>query len=93
MTLDGLFPKDSPSGSLHIQYHRCGSPKCRCKDGLLHGPYLYRRWRENGCQRKQYIPISRMLEVLTDIQASRAARPRPSVIRQLLRELNDVQGR
>lgn len=85
-----LFPKVLPRGSLHIQYHRCGYSKCRCKDGLLHGPYLYWRWRENGRQRKRYIPMSRMGDALAELQSARDARPRPSVLRELLRGLSDV---
>jgi Family of unknown function (DUF6788) len=88
-----LFPKVLPRGSLHIQYHRCGYPKCRCKHGLLHGPYVYLRWRESGRQRKRYIPMSRMSDVLADLQAARAATPRPSVLRQILHELNDAPDR
>ena len=90
MISDYLFPKGAPSGSLHLQFHRCGDPKCRCKDGFFHGPYLYRRWRENGRQRKEYIPMSRMSEVLAALQAARNTRPRPSVLRQLLQQLSNA---
>jgi hypothetical protein len=30
---------------------------CRCSRGLLHGPYVYKHWRENGRQKKEYVPM------------------------------------
>jgi hypothetical protein len=41
-------------GSLHLEFRRCGRPNCRGRRGLLHGPYLVRRWREKGRQRINY---------------------------------------
>src|SRR5690242_12776830 len=37
-------------GSVHLEFKRCGRPNCRCRQGLLHGPYLYRHRREGGRQ-------------------------------------------
>jgi hypothetical protein len=34
---------------------RCGSKKCRCASGELHGPYWYAYWLEGGRTRSQYI--------------------------------------
>jgi hypothetical protein len=34
---------------------RCGSKKCRCASGELHGPYWYAYWSEGGRTRSQYI--------------------------------------
>ncbi len=42
-------------GILHAEYKGCGKPSCRCARGELHGPYLYRRWREGGRQKRQYV--------------------------------------
>ena len=40
------------------QYVRCGKRGCRCAggSGTLHGPYLYRFWREEGRLKKRYVP-------------------------------------
>jgi hypothetical protein len=52
----GLLPKtDGLPGSLQAEYKGCGKPACRCARGELHGPYLYRRWREGGRLRRQYV--------------------------------------
>jgi hypothetical protein len=51
-------------GSLHLEFKRCGRARCRCRRGFLHGPYVYRRWREDGRQRKAYVPMKRLSEVL-----------------------------
>jgi hypothetical protein len=34
---------------------RCGSKKCRCASGELHGPYWYAYWSEGGRTKSQYI--------------------------------------
>jgi hypothetical protein len=38
----------------HIRV-RCGSKKCKCTMGELHGPYWYAYWSEGGRTRSQYI--------------------------------------
>lgn len=38
-----------------LEYVRCGSKKCRCASGELHGPYWYAYWSEGGRTRSQYI--------------------------------------
>jgi hypothetical protein len=34
---------------------RCGKEGCRCARGELHGPYVYRYWREGGKMRSAYV--------------------------------------
>ena len=74
-------------GSLHLEYKRCGRPNCRCRVGFLHGPYLVRRWRESGRQRKAYVPMKRFTEVLLEIEKRRAAKADPAGVAQVLKEL------
>jgi hypothetical protein len=31
---------------------------CKCAHGLLHGPYWYRFWRDDGRLHKQYVPLA-----------------------------------
>ncbi len=55
------FPKtDLLPGSVHVEFRTCGKRNCRCQSGTLHGPYYVRRWRENGRQRKAYVPAAEM---------------------------------
>ncbi len=49
-------PKTLP-GAVVQQYVRCGKAGCRCAQGALHGPYSYRKWREDGRQRKAYVKL------------------------------------
>jgi len=42
-------------GVLRAEGVRCGKPTCRCATGERHGPYLYRRWREDGRQLRAYV--------------------------------------
>jgi len=74
-------------GSLHIEFKRCGRRGCRCRRGLLHGPYLYRHWREQGRQRKAYVPMNRLAETLLEMERYREATPRPAQVARTLREL------
>ena len=54
------------AGAVIAQYVRCGKAGCRCARGELHGPYLYRKWRDGRRQHKSYIKPS-------DVAAVRAA--------------------
>ena len=51
-------PKIQPlPGRLYAEWKRCNRLNCRCAAGgeALHGPYLYRRWLEDGRRRRQYV--------------------------------------
>ena len=72
-------------GSLHLENKRCGKPNCRCARGYLHGPFFYRRWRQGGQQRKEYVRQENVAETLSAI-ARRQAMDREVVeIRNQLR--------
>lgn len=83
-----VFPK---MGSLHLDWVTCGKLTCRCARGILHGPYVVRRWREGGRQRKAYVPMRDLPRVLAAIEGQRARRAQPGQARKLLKELRHGQ--
>jgi hypothetical protein len=90
---DEVLPKMAghKCGSLHLEFRRCGRQNCRCQRGLLHGPYAYRHWREGGQQRKKYVPMSRLGEVvLLEMEEYRAAAARPAEVTRVLKALGNV---
>ena len=88
----GSFPKLEPlPGSLHAELKRCGNPGCRCARGHLHGPYVYRRWREGQRQRKTYVPPHRLEEVKRGIRLWRELHPPAWSLRQELAELRRLE--
>jgi hypothetical protein len=69
-----LLPKiQALPGALIPQFIRCGRSNCRCKDGLLHGPYYYRFYREDGKLCKKYVKKADFQAVFAAIQAFKAA--------------------
>jgi hypothetical protein len=62
-------------GSVHLEWKACGRGNCRCRLGRLHGPYYARHRRENGRQRKAYVPATKLEATLLSIEAHRAASP------------------
>jgi hypothetical protein len=79
-------------GFLHEERKRCGKANCRCTSGReedLHGPYYYRRWRdEEGNQRREYVPedeVEKMRARIENrrrrVERERAKRQRWRVIR------------
>ena len=68
------LPKMLP-GSLHLEWRRCGRKNCRCANAHPHGPYIVRRWREGGRQRKQLVPPERLLETIAAIEERRLLAP------------------
>jgi hypothetical protein len=73
-------------GSVHLEFKRCGRPSCRCSRGLLHGPYVYRHRREGGRQRKEYVPMKRLSDVVLEIERQWAEAARPTEVRRMLEE-------
>ena len=75
-------------GSLAAEHKRCGKPNCRCALGELHGPYYYRRWRdESGMQRREYVPRNRVGVVRAALEKARANSPR-----ELMRRLRELHA-
>ena len=66
---------------------RCGKPSCRCARGDLHGPYLYRRWREGGRQRRRYVKPADVEQIRTALDEWRRVHPPAYAVRQQLAEL------
>ena len=89
--MDHPLPKMTPPGSLHLDWATCGKPTCRCGRGLLHGPYVYRRWREGLKQRKVYVPVRELQRVVTEMEAKRSLMPKPTEMRRMLKELRHAQ--
>ena len=92
MISGGSLPKlPSRRWSLQPEWKRCGNPSCRCTRGHLHGPYWYRRWREDGKQRKQYVPRDSVRDELAVIEAHRREHRSTWGTRQLLAELKQFE--
>src|SRR5688500_17190666 len=41
--------------ALLMTWTRCGKPRCRCREGHLHGPYHALHWRDGAIQRRRYV--------------------------------------
>jgi hypothetical protein len=82
------LPKIVPlPGVLLANGVRCGKPACRCARGELHGPYLYRRWREGGRQRRQYVRLDDAETVRAALAEWRRLHPPADGLRRELAEL------
>src|SRR5438552_1243775 len=57
------------AGTRHQQWVRCGRENCRCANGDLHGPYLYRFYREGGRLRKAYVKRADVAAVMAACRA------------------------
>jgi hypothetical protein len=87
-----LLPKSlGLPGSLQREWKRCGRPACHCAGGRLHGPYWSRRWREEGRQRRAYVPRERVAEVRAAIALWKQVHPSPWVARRSLTELHMLE--
>jgi hypothetical protein len=86
--LSNPFPKIEPAGSLHLEFKRCGKPNCRCNNGWLHGPYIFRRWRENGRQRRQHVSMKELPAALAMINEVRAYHCTLTELKLELRDAN-----
>jgi hypothetical protein len=90
------LPKTLP-GAVCQQWVRCGRPGCRCARGGLHGPYLYRFWREGGRLRKEYVRRPDVGRVRAQCQARRRARQELAdwhgAWRQMVAQVREVEQR
>src|SRR5437867_1258388 len=83
-----LLPKTTPlPGTLRAEWKRCGKPNCRCTSGALHGPYWYRRWREDGRQRRAYVRAGDLERVRDALAEWRRLHPPTWAERVILTEL------
>ena len=83
-----LMRKIEPlSGFLRAEHIRCGKPSCRCARGELHGPYWYRRWREGGRQRREYVKAADAESAQASLDEWRRLHPPAYQVRQELAEL------
>jgi hypothetical protein len=84
------FPKIAPlPGRLYAERKRCNRTNCRCSAGgeALHGPYLYRRWREDGRLRRQYVKATDAEQVSAGLAEWQRLHPPARSARELLAEL------
>ena len=49
--------------ALLTTWTRCGKPRCRCREGQLHGPYHALYWRDGAAQRRRYVRAADVAEV------------------------------
>ena len=83
--LDSLPKIDLLKGSLHLEMKRCGKPNCQCQRGFRYGPYFYRRWRQDGRQRKEYVAPEKVAEMLGAISRRQALDREIAVTKKQLR--------
>jgi hypothetical protein len=90
------FPKIAPlPGGLYAERKRCNRTNCRCSAGgdALHGPYLYRRWVENGRLRREYVKPAEAAWVRMGLAAWRRLHPPARSTRDRLAELGRLLHR
>jgi hypothetical protein len=87
-------------GRLYAVRTRCSRLNCRCVAGgdARHGPYLYRRWLENGRRRSQYVRAADADRVRAGLAEwrrlhppARSARDAIAELRRLFRELEALE--
>ncbi len=83
-----MLPKTRTSGSIHVEYKRCGRQACRCAKGQLHGPYFYHHFRDEGVQRKQYVAIDDLDEAMTSLERQKYLEINIHQMDQALKELD-----
>lgn len=55
-----------------LRYKKCGKKNCICHTrGVLHGPYVYERYRENGKEKWVYLGVATP-KVIKEIERDRA---------------------
>jgi hypothetical protein len=81
-------------GGLYAELRRCSRSNCRCVVGgdARHGPYLYRRWVEDGRRRSQYVRAADVDRVRAGLAAWRRLHPPARSTRDLLADLRRLMG-
>jgi hypothetical protein len=60
--------------ALLTTWTRCGKPRCRCREGQLHGPYHALHWRDGATQRRRYVRGADVLAVRAILEKRREQR-------------------
>ena len=76
-------------GGLYSERKSCRRPNCHCAAGgdARHGPYLYRRWLEDGRRRSQYVKATDADRVRAGLAEWKRLHPPARSTRDLLAEL------
>ena len=74
-------------GCVITEYQRCNKPRCRCRHGLLHGPYYYWYGRLRGVTWKKYLRREEAPRIVAFCQRHRDQRWTRARSRAFLREL------
>jgi hypothetical protein len=87
--------------TLLITWTRCGKPRCRCREGHLHGPYHALHWRDGTIQRRRYVRTTDVPVVRAILEKRREQRRAERLAlalsllswRQLARLVEDYEAR
>ena len=83
------LPKNWSPGTLHLEWKTCGRACCRCTQGLLHGPYIYRHRRHGPKQIKAYVAMRDLAQIVEELEKLKAIMPHPSMMRKALKGTRD----
>jgi hypothetical protein len=87
--------------ALLTTWTRCGKPRCRCREGHLHGPYHALHWRDRTIQRRRYVRAADVPAVQAILEKRREQRAADRLAhalslrswRQLARLVEDYEAR
>ncbi len=87
--------------TLLTTWTRCGKPRCRCREGHLHGPYHALHWREGRVHRRRYVRAADLPAVRAIIDRRRQERFQERLDhaigmmtwRQMARQLEAIEAR
>ena len=82
MNFAKTLPKNGAVGTLHLEFKRCGRPRCQCTKGLLHGPYVYLHRRSGKRQKKVYVAMRDVGQLVLWLEEIKGALPRPWAMRK-----------
>jgi hypothetical protein len=78
-------------GSIHVEWKRCNRPNCRCANSHLHGPYFYRRWREDGRLRRAYVPREDLASALLAVALRREVQHVVGSVQSAIRTIRGME--
>lgn len=89
---ENLAIRDMVRGALIRHYKKCGSKRCICREGKLHGPYWYLSYKERNKSGLRYVNVKELAIIIRLARNYKRFQSNITGINRMNREIGKLMG-